>query len=133
MTPKQALTQHIRLLHIASPSARATLAQMVAWHDQDHASKHLAHGHRSPGDISDLTQVLISLSPPKNPSSNRRPDRNWSLHIAHMDKGTGWLLDLPGTRSGDPEGAIREADRLLGYQADWEPVGWGFRIMAKDE
>lgn len=128
MTAKQDLVAHLEAQH-GLQVHRGTHKQLTLRHKLDHESRHLTHNHA----IADMVTgncsfpVRIALSPPKNPSSNRNGDRNWVVNISQGH--TGWRYEIPGTRAGDPEGAINEANKLLGWVADWEPVGWGWRVM----
>lgn len=130
MTPKQELVAHLEAQH-GEHIHRGTHQQMVLRHRALHR-QHLTHSHQPAGWTTGSEQiaVTITLSPPKNPSASRNGDRNWTLHIAHLSQGTGWRWEMPGTRAGDPEGAINEANKLLGWVADWEPVGWGWKVMS---
>jgi hypothetical protein len=104
-------------------------------HKGMHDNRHLTHQHKVDGWATggEQIQMTITLAPPKNPNASRNQDRNWSLHVANLSAGTGWRYEIPGTRAGDPEGAINEANKVLGWVADWEPVGWGWKVIDKEK
>jgi hypothetical protein len=134
MTPKQALVAHLASQH-GEHVHRGTHQHWITWHQDDHHSRHLTHQHRFLGykDGGEQIDVTITLAPPKNASASRSQDRNWSLHVANLSQGSGWRYEIPGTRAGDPDGAINEANKLLGWIADWEPVGWGWKVIDKEK
>lgn len=123
MTPKQELIAHLAEEEhgpFPSTNSKTTLAKLTEWHKQAH-KRHLIHA---------LTgePVQISLAPPKNPSASRNQDRNWSLNIANMSKGTGWRWEIAGTSINFPDEAKAAANKILGWEPTWEPCGWGWRV-----
>lgn len=128
VTPKQKLLAHLTgCEHAGVVPTRGTLNQLKLWHRHAHKDRHVLHAHTpdgiADGEISEI--VRITLQPPKNPSATRNQDRNWVLHIAHQ--GHGWRWEMAGTRDGDVNGAIAAADKMLGWEPNWAPVGWGFQ------
>lgn len=139
LTPKQKLLAHVLKMHEDQANrtlkTRFTFDQLAEWHAAAH-KHHLTHKHgiyegrdtrvlgvRTGGEIE---VVHIFLAPPKNPLATRNGDRNWSLNVTN--KTGGWRRELPGTRADDVDGAIATATRILGYVADWEAVGWGWKV-----
>jgi hypothetical protein len=130
MTPKQKLVNHLAVQHgdDTGKAMRLPHQKLVLRHKDHHDNRRLTHGHQPTGMTmgTDQIEYHIFLCPPKNPSASRNQDRNWVLNISH--KGGGWRWEMPGTWSGDPEGAKETANKLLGYAADWTANGWGFVI-----
>jgi hypothetical protein len=69
--------------------------------------------------------VRIFLAPPKNPHSTSARDRRWILNLADIQRGQGQVVELYGTREGDPKGAKAEANRVLGHRFAWVTRGHG--------
>lgn len=128
MTAKQELLAHLEGQHGAQVKERLAHQKLVLQHKGLHDNcRYLAHTHQPAGWTtgSDQIERRVFLSPPKNPSASRNQDRNWVLQIA--EKGGGWRYEMAGTWQGDPEGAKTEADKILGYAANWVACGWGFQ------
>jgi hypothetical protein len=126
MTPKQALVAHLETQH-GEHVHRGTHQHLKLRHRVVH-QQHLTHTHHPSGWATggEQMEVKISLCPPKNVNSTRNGDRNWVLNIANLSQGTGHRWEMAGTREYDIPGAKSAADKLLGYEANWVAVGWGF-------
>jgi hypothetical protein len=132
MTPKQALVAHLTYTHgVARP--RGTHKQLTI----DHRHLHdvvLTHTHEQPegwvtGDWK--RQVRIVLIKPKNPSSTKAEDRNWTLQVAGHEKACIiQFVRLYSTYYNDDTGARRAAESWLGYMPKWiETRGGGWEVV----
>jgi hypothetical protein len=128
MTPRQQLVAHLATQH-GEHIHRGTHQQLIVRHKNLHKA-HLTHSHRPDGWTlgGDQIRFRIFLSPPRNPNSTKNEDRNWILNVANDF--TGWRRPLPATWAGNITGAKCAADKLLGYQANWVAVGWGWKVEA---
>jgi len=132
MTPKQALVAHMREWHGVS-APKGTHAQLMNGHKVHH-SLVLPHTHEQDegwrtGDWQ--RQVHISLIKPKNPSSTKAEDRNWTLHVSGHEKACiVQFVRLYSTHYNDPEGAKRAAEQWLGYLPKWTPTKNGGFTLA---
>jgi hypothetical protein len=134
MTAKQKLMNHLIEQHgEVNRVMRGTHQQLAVKHKLDHDARRLPHTHGSEGWFTggDQVKLKIYLSPPKNPGASRNGDRNWTINIAA--KGNGWRWEMPGTWDGDPMGAVAAANKLLGWEPNWVPFGWGFQHQEKEE
>ena len=133
-TKRQMLVQHLDHIFHVGPRlpARPTLVQLQEWHIAAH-EHYLPHAHQPTGYIDGRwgRVVDIYLAPPKNPGSAVRVDRNWTLGISKHAPHIVYHLPLAGTHAGDPEGAQKAAAQFLGYEANWEPKGWGY-VLKED-
>jgi hypothetical protein len=126
MTPKQQLVAHLECQH-NDHVHRGTHQQLVLSHMIHHDKRILSHRHSADGMTTGTGQIAVRifLSPSKNPSASRNQDRNWVLNVTLKDRGQRW--EMAGTWSGDVEGAKKAANHILGYEANWVAVGWGFQ------
>lgn len=133
MTAKQKLMTHLIEQH-GEPNRvmRGTHNELAVKHKLDHEKRRLAHTHSGEGWFTggDQTTLKIYLSPPKNTTSSRNGDRNWTINITA--KGGGWRWEMPGTWDGDAMGAVAAANKILGWDANWVPFGWGFQHQDKE-
>jgi hypothetical protein len=132
MTVKQNLMTHLKYTHAtAGWNAKWTHKRLVDWHLATHR-RVLTHNHNTEGrtsgytDGSDQRPVRLCLIKPRNPSSSKAEDRNWTLQIVgHENPAIINFVRLYSTRDGDEKSAIASAEQWLGYSPDWTPTGGG--------
>ena len=130
VTPKQGLIAHLETLH-QEYSNRGNHRQLALHHRHLHDGV-LTHSHSPDGWATghDQRATPITLIKPKNPSSSKAEDRNWTLQISgHPNKDMVQFVRLYATRDGDDKGAKQAAEQWLGWAvADWVPLAGGFGV-----